>query len=763
MQGQSQRHARRRRNRTFGKLNPVGQGDSIMSGLVEQLPEEPQPLVPVPQQDLVPNMAIQSHSDYAIAAANRGLPDPPTMHRSFYAKMLSMVTDYTPAQRLAQFPMVQRFTSGLTPGTSGLPYVLDTSLNDQTLCVYKPFKPDGVDYFDPAYYPVYFIFSGTATAWTALQAAILTATGSNYNTHFDPFKVAIQTYMTANAALFPTTRPIQLLGFSMGGTAAIWAQTVLSELLPNHKIYAEVFNPYVGHLTLASDTGKRGRDTDALNEWHQDRLQYLQSHSITSDHYVHRVTSNCIKDEDGSKYWWDFSEFSNPLWWGRLTMFRPLFPSTGVSLSFPLTELHTIKQWTGQNPGVPITTDSGPETIETATVDILAGVYKISGHALQQLTDSHGTLIHTSMVLTAQVDPAAPNTPIQYPTTQFMDDVQYTVAQYSALGQTFGIVPTNVDLDEYTIYLAGDPTVMQALECWIKPVDGEIDIYTIQRRTDGAYMCTSEIGVAGSYTLADKGPVGWEPTASYAADSSYSNLLYLGVVWKFSPMALADNDPTHHRGTRRAIQPTLYDILPQDGTVEKYVIKYDDMSHSYGGGAVSPVSFYLTQLQAGPLAGIDLHTLKPNTWYQTPAPIIDANIEISGDESLWTMKSRYGTNPTDYIVEIHSTVATQYSRDFAPDVTSAQLTNVAAPFDKPTPAAATICQLTDFEYLSNAYSFKAKLRVMNLPVASSYLVFAESGSSDPTTNGFYGSFSYGTQANATVLKFIKTTQTLTIS
>lgn len=722
------------------------------------------PLVPVPQQDIGPNMMQQAHSSYgfAVNTMQHDLPDPRYMHRSFFAKLLSMVTDHSVAQRVAQFPMVQRYTEGITPGTSGLPYILDISLNTETLCVYKPFLPEGQSYFDSSLYPVYFCFAGTHTAWDAMRAAVLTATGSNYDTHFDAFKVAIVAYVAANPALFPNdVRPIHLLGFSMGGTAAIWAQTVLSELWPNRLVFATVFNPYVGHLTLSSNTGKRGRDTNALNQWHQDRLQYLKSHTITPDHFVWRVNSNCIVGEDGSSYWADFDESSDPLFWGKCYMFDPLFDDgSGVSASFPLGQKHTIKQWTGTQKNVPITTDSGPFVFETPMEQIVAGVYKITGAALHSV-EILGQTVDTSLVLTAQPDPAHPTSMIQYPSTQFMEDTALSVAQYTALGQSFGVVPHNVDADEYTIHFTGDPTVMQPLECLIIPVTGHSDCYTVQRRSDGKYMATHIIGgEPDSYTLSDKGPVDWEPPP---ANTTPANLLYLGLIWKFSPLHLADTDPTHHRGPRRAIQPELYDILPQDGTVEKYVIKYDDMSHSYGGGAVSPVSFYLTQMQQGSLAGIDLHTLKPNTWYQTPAPVIDSAIEISGDESLWTMKSRYGTNPTDYIVEIHSTVATQYGRDFAPDVTAAQLTNVAAPFDQPTPAAATICQLTDFEYLSNSYSFKAKLRVMNLPVASSYLVFAESGSSDPTTNGFYGSFSYGTQANATVLKFIKTTTSLIIS
>lgn len=727
-----------------------------MSRLVDELVDEPMPLVPVPQQDIGPNMMQQAHSSYgfAVNTMQHDLPDPRYMHRSFFAKLLSMVTDHSVVQRVAQFPMIQRYTEGITPGTSGLPYVLDISLNTETLCVYKPFLPEGQSYFDASLYPVYFCFAGTHTAWDAMRAAVLTATGSNYDTHFDAFKVAIVAYVAANPALFPNdVRPIHLLGFSMGATAAIWAQTVLSELWPNRQVFATVFNPYVGHLALTSNTGKRGRDTTALNQWHQDRLQYLKSHTITPDHYVWRVNSNCIVGEDGSKYWADFDESSDPLFWGKCYMFDALFDDgSGISASFLLGQKHSIKQWTGTQKNVPITTDAGPAVIETTMAEIVAGVYKISGNALHNVAVASGS-IDTSLVLTAQVDPAAPGTMIQYPSTQFMEDTALSVAQYTTLGQSFGVVPHNVDADEYTIRFTGDPTVMQPLECLIKAVPGHDQCFTVQRRSDGKYMATHEIGTGGSYTLADKGPVDWEPQP---ADTSSVNLNYLGLIWKFSPLVLADTDPTHRRGPRRAIQPELYDVLPQDGTIEKYTIKHTDASHSSGGS----MDFYLSlgPTSSGGLYGLNLENMVAG--WSTPPPTWDQDVDYPKDESLWTVQSLYSSNHTPYMVQIESTLKTEYSNNFpGASVTNAMLTNVAAPM--PTTADARIAQIdsASFTYI-DATSFSCKLRVANLPTASSYLRFTESGSSS-AGNGYYGSYDFSTAANATVLTFAKVTSVVT--
>lgn len=685
----------------------------------------------------------QAHSDYgfAVNTRQRDLPDPRYMHRSFYAKLLSMVTDHSVAERVAQFPVIQRYTEGITPGTSGLPYVLDISLNTETLCVYKPYKPDGTNYFDPELYPVYFCFAGTHTAWDAMRAAVLTATGNNYDSHFDAFKVAIVAYVAANPALFPdNTRPIHLLGFSMGATAAIWAQTVLSELWPDRQVFAQVFNPYVGHLTLASNTGKRGRDTNALNQWHQDRLQYLQSHTIPADHYVWRVFSNCIVGEDGSKYWADYDESSNPLFWGRCYMFDPLFDDgSGVSLSFPLGQRHTIKQWTGTQKGVPITTDSGPEVIMTELEDIPAGVYKITEDNIHEVAIG-ATNIDTSLVLTARTDPAAPGNRIQYPSTYFMEDVALSAAQYVNLGQSFGVVPHNVDLHEYTIHFTGDPTVMVPLECLIHPVDEQENCYTIQRRSDGKYMGSHIIGSGGSYTLADKDVVRWEP---HPTNQSFVNMKYLGLVWKFSPLALADNDPTHRHGPRRAIQPELYDIVPEVSTSQNYTIKFVNTDNTYGSAGET---FTVTQTWHPQTYAVEMvNSFVASAWSgwtvdpDTTAP----------DEQVFTVSSLSYLNN---LVSIACTLpgASQGVFGQALDSTNPLDTNTLTP---PAHSYAWF-QITDFTYVS-ATSFTCKLRSAN-KATNPYYKFAEAAASaNNGTAGWYGNMVWSNQANATTLRFDK--------
>lgn len=711
-----------------------------MSGLVQSLVDEPLPMVPAVQQNLAPNMMQQAHSDYGFAIDAQPLPDPPNMHRSFFAKLLSMVTDHSVAQRVAQFPMVQRYTEGITSGASGLPYVLDIALNTETLCVYKPFLPDGQSYYDVPMFPVYFCFAGTHTAWDALRAAVLTASGNNYDTHFDAFKVSIVAYVTANAALFPNNRPIHLLGFSMGATAAIWCQTVLSQLWPNREVYATVFNPYVGHLTLASNTGKRGRDTNALNQWHQDRLQYLQSHTIAADHFVWRVTSNCIVGEDGSKYWADFDEHSEPLFWGRCYMFDPLFDDgSGVSASFPLGQRHTIKQWTGQISGTPITTDAGPEVIETPAAEIVAGLYKITGHLIHGVTVPSGN-IHTSLVLTAQTDPAHPSTMIQYPSTQFMDDTALTAAQYTALGQTFGVVPNNVDGDEYTVHRIGDPTVMQPLQCIIKAVTGAENCFTLQRASDGQYMESHIIGSGGSYTLADKNAVNWQ---SEPADTSLNNMNYLGLIWKFSPMGLADSDPTHQHGPRRAIQPELYDILPQDGTSQNYTIKFVNTDNTRGsaGETFTVSQTYTTQTRAVEM----VNSFVPSAW---TGWTIDPDT-TAPDEQVFTVSSLSYLNN---LVSIVSTLPSASNGVFgqALDTNNPLDTNVLT---HPAHSFAWF-QITDFTYVS-ATSFTCKLRSANKATNPYYKFVEPASSANDGTTGWYGSMFWSNQADAVTLTFDK--------
>lgn len=207
----------------------------------------------------------------------------------------------------------------------------------------------------------------------------------------------------------------------------------------------------------------------------------------------------------------------------------------------------------------------------------------------------------------------------------------------------------------------------------------------------------------------------------------------------------------------------LYNIVPSAGTQDKYMI-YHTTNNSNG----DITNFYMTLGQHGSNYGIDIHTIQnavdTNKWWSSPTPIWDEDIKFPADEALWLMKSRYDVNQEPYIVEINSTYATQYGRDINPTIASASLTNTSAPFNQPTPASATYHQLTDFTYMSNNH-FKAKMRVMNLPITASdagYFRWFEAGSSD-ATNGYYGNFQAdGTQAQGCEFVFVKTTATLDI-
>jgi len=215
-------------------------------------------------------------------------------------------------------------------------------------------------------------------------------------------------------------------------------------------------------------------------------------------------------------------------------------------------------------------------------------------------------------------------------------------------------------------------------------------------------------------------------------------------------------------GPRRSVSSVtvpnnFYNVVNSDGTQEKYV-----MYHTANNSDGNITNFYLSIAQYAAMYGFDLNNLNPSTWWQSPAPIIDANIDYPKDESLWLMKSRFDVNELNYIVEINSTIATEYGRDFNANISSGSLTNTSSPYDQPTPADATYCQITDVTYLSDLH-FKAKLRVMNLPTATSYFSWTESGNSN-SSNGYYGNFNADTtQALGVEFTFVKMTQALIIS
>lgn len=692
------------------------------------------------------DLTYSHQTPYAVAADGVNLPTPQYMHRAWFAQVLKMATFNSAAQRAANFSHIDRWQTSSTDTDRALPYVLDTSFNTEQLCVYQPFFDIGHGDVAPDDNPVIFVFSGTHTAWDAMKTLVTTVTGEHYNLTFAPFATSISAYIAANPLLFTTNREIVLIGFSAGGTAALTCHTLLSEALPNLTFRTFVWNPWIGHWGTAPLVTNEER----LNPWHAAQLATLRSSSITEAHWCRRVYSMCIGSEiASSQYWANLNNANEPLWWGECRMFEPLFDN-GVQdlVNFPLGQTHSILQFCGTTADPYQTFPAGPPvSLKTASNDLLYGDYTIA-------TKSHFGVTWPGQSATAASQFVLWNTaedPNVLSTRFIPTSTTTTTVALASAGIAFRITVENAATGKHRITMSDGSSDLMIMTP--HPVD--VESYTIQRISDGAYMRNNIIGNGGAYTMPDAATihaVDWMPQANWNSQD-IASMEAQGVYWRLHATHHPDSHP---RSMRRSISHQFYDILPSDGTVQKYIIYFTDYSHSSG----SPQNFYMSIMQHGSVYGIEPHSLKPNTWWQTPAPIIDKSIEITGDESLFTMKSRYDANTTDYIVEIHSTVSTQYGRDMNPIITSAQLTNVASPFDAPA-ADATIHQLTNFVRLSASH-FTAKLRVANLPVASSYLRFTEAAQSN-TANGYYGAVDYTTEANATTWTFVKTTASLIIT